>query len=157
MFVYSMRATTVKLFGIVSAALVVLIVLIAVVPTYTGGTAAVGSVSYRYDNIRSEEDVAGFLSQFGWEVDRATVTSCEVTVPAEFDAVFSAYNEIQKRQGLDLSGYKKKTVMRYTYEVTNYDGYDGTVYATVLVYRKHVIGGDVCSADVSGFLHGFEK
>ena len=44
MFVYSMRATTVKFFGVVSAALVVLIVLIAVVPAYTGGAAAVGNV-----------------------------------------------------------------------------------------------------------------
>ena len=157
MFVYSMRATTVKFFGVVSAALVVLIVLIAVVPAYTGGAAAVGNVDYRYDNIRTEADVENFLSQFGWKVDASTLTSAAVTVPAEFDAVFAAYNEIQKRQGLDLSGYKKKEVMRYTYVVSNYDGYDGKVYATVLVYRKHVIGGDICSADVSGFLHGFEK
>lgn len=157
MFVYSMRATTVKFFGAVSAALVVLIVLIAVVPTYTSGVAAAGNVSYSYDNIRSADDAVTFLSQFGWEVDKSTLVSCEVTVPSEFDAVYAAYNEIQKRQGLDLSKYKKKTVMRYTFTVTNYDGYDGTVYATVLVYRKHVIGGDICSADVSGFLHGFEK
>jgi hypothetical protein len=71
--------------------------------------------------------------------------------------VFTGYNEIQKRQGLDLSKYKKKNVMRYTYEVKNYKDYDGTVYANIIVYRNKVIGGDICSADVTGFIHGFEK
>ena len=47
--------------------------------------------------------------------------------------------------------------MRYTYEVTNYEGAEGTVYANILVYRNRVIGGDICSADVTGFIHGFEK
>jgi hypothetical protein len=41
--------------------------------------------------------------------------------------------------------------------VTNYEGYDGKVYANVLVYRNKVVGGDICSADVEGFVHGFEK
>ena len=71
--------------------------------------------------------------------------------------MFVSYNEIQKQQGLDLIKYKNKEVMRYTYEITNYEGYSGTVYATLIVYRNKVIGGDVCSADVKGFIHGFIK
>ena len=47
--------------------------------------------------------------------------------------------------------------MRYTFTVTNYPSYEETVYANVLVYRNRVIGGDICSADVSGFVHGFER
>ena len=58
---------------------------------------------------------------------------------------------------MNLSGYKKKSVRRYTYVIENYPDYEGTVYANVLVYRGKVIGGDVCSADVDGFIHGFEK
>ena len=53
--------------------------------------------------------------------------------------------------------YKKKEVVRYTFTVTNYDGYEGKVYANVLTYRNRVIGGDICSAGVSGFIHGFQK
>jgi len=60
-------------------------------------------------------------------------------------------------QGLNLSKYKGKDVTRYTFRITNYDGYEGTVYANVLVYRNRVIGGDLCSADATGFVHGFEK
>ena len=74
-----------------------------------------------------------------------------------FDKVFAAYNEIQRAQGLDLSKYKKKELTRYTFEVTNYADHEGTVYANVLVYRNKVVGGDICSAELSGFVHGFEK
>jgi hypothetical protein len=77
-------------------------------------------------------------------------------MPSEFDKVFTGYNELQKRQGLDLSKYRNREVTRYTFTVTNYKNYDGTVLANVLVYRNRVIGGDICSADVTGFVAGFE-
>ena len=47
--------------------------------------------------------------------------------------------------------------MRYTYEVTNYEGESGKVYANVIVYRNKVIGGDICSEATDGFVSGFEK
>ncbi len=161
MFIYSLRASTVKLVGVICVALTVLITLIAFVPTYaiTSQTSAgVGQeVSYSYDKVKSAEDAAAFLSQFGWSVDPTPVETKTVTVPAEFDKVFAAYNELQKEQGLNLSKFKNKEVTRYTFSVTNYPDYSGTVYANVLVYRNRVIAGDICSADVSGFVHGFER
>jgi len=161
MFIYTLRASTLKFFAVVCVALVTLIALIAFVPTYGDATDVDASVSdakeIRYDKIKTNEDRINFLRQFGWEVKPDAVASVEVTVPAEFDKIFTGYNEMQKRQGLDLSKYKKKDVMRYTYEITNYNGYEGTVYANLLVYRNRVIGGDICSADASGFIHGFEK
>ena len=172
MFIYSFKASSIKFFGILCVALAALITLIAFVPAYAGNDTpkqnsgmAVGApeaesgvtVSIRYDKVKSADDAAGFLSQFGWVVDAGSAEAKEVTVPAEFDKVFAGYNELQKSQGLDLSKYKKKAVTRYTFAVTNYDGYEGAVYANVLVYRGRVIGGDICSADVNGFIHGFEK
>lgn len=162
MFIYSLRASTVKLVGVICVALTVLITLIAFVPTYsissqTSVNADGQTVSYSYDKIKTAEDVVGFLSQFGWEVNTSPIEVKTVTIPAEFDKVFAAYNEMQKEQGLNLSKFKNKDATRYTFSVTNYQGYEGTVYANVLVYRNRVIGGDICSADVSGFVHGFEK
>ena len=161
MFIYSLRASTIKLVGVVCVALTVLITLIAFVPTYaissqTSANADGTQVSYSYDKIKTARDVKDFLSQFGWETDTAPVETKTVTIPGEFDKVFAAYNEMQKEQGLNLAKYKNKDVTRYTFAITNYKGYEGTVYANVLVYRNRVIGGDVCSADVSGFVHGFE-
>jgi len=161
MFIYSMRANTLKLIAVICVALTVLITLIVFVPTYAipqqNATDADANVNYTYDKIKTESDIASFLSQFGWTVDAAPVEVKTVTIPSEFDKVYSAYNEMQKEQGLNLSKYKGKDVERYTFSVTNYKGYEGTVYANVLVYRNRVIGGDVCSADVTGFVHGFEK
>lgn len=164
MFIYSFRASTLKLLGIISVTLVALIAIIAFVPVYAEGMSSVGTSAtveggkeISYDKVKSAADAVNFLAQFGWTVDGGKPESEKVTIPAEFDKVFAAYNEIQKTQGLDLSKYKKKELTRYTFEVTNYNGYDGKVIANVLVYRNRVVGGDICSADVSGFVHGFEK
>lgn len=158
MFVYSVRATTIKFFGVVCVALAALVTLVAFVPTYVADdtAAAVSDGEISYEKIKSAEDAATFLGQFGWQVDAASVQTVEVKMPEQFDKVFMGYNELQKRQGLDLSKYTGKSVTRYTFTVTNYKDAEGTVYANVLVYRNRVIGGDLCSADVTGFVSGFE-
>ena len=157
MFVCSVRAGTLRFAGVVTLALVALVALIALVPT-DAAVAAMGDASeIRYENVRDNEARRSFLAQFGWQVSDTECESASVTVPAEFDKVFSSYNEMQKAQGLDLTSYRGRTVERYTYTVTNYEGYEGTVYANLLVYRGRVIGGDICAADASGFLHGFNK
>ena len=174
MFIYSFKASSIKFVGIVCIALVALITLIAFVPAYAGTTEPTGggvsagtpdkgeiATSYKYEKVKSADDAAAFLRQFGWSVDAGSAEVTEVTIPAEFDKIFAGYNELQKAQGLDLSKYKKKNVTRYTFTVTDYkdaegNPYDGRVYANVLVYRNRVIGGDICSADVNGFIHGFE-
>lgn len=159
MFIYSFHANTIKFFAVICLALTALITLIAFVPTYAAQdeSAQVGvDVSYNYEKIRSNEDRINFIKQFGWEVEAEPIAEKEVIIPKEFDKIFSAYNEIQRRQGLDLSAFKKKNVMRYTYVIKNYPDYEGEVHINLLIYRNTVIGGDVCSADINGFVHGLE-
>ena len=113
----------------------------------------------RIDSVLKErlnQSESYFLNKFDIAVENDAVEIVEVTIPGNFDNVYSKYNEIQKVEGLDLEKYRNKTVKRYTYIVTNYD-YDGTVYANMLVYKNNVIGGDVCSADINGFMRGFTK
>lgn len=162
MFIYSMRAGTIRFFGIVCVALAALITLIAFVPELqpvaaTSTEVAEESETVSYEKIRSNEERVAFLAEFGWEVDATPVESTTVTIPREFDKVFAAYNELQRGQGLDLSTYSGRTVERYTYTVTNYADYEGTVLANLLIWRGRVIGGDICSADASGFVHGFSQ
>ncbi len=162
MFIYSVRATTIKFFGVICVALAGLIALIAFVPSYISDgsimTGATASESYSYDKIKNASDASAFLAQFGWQTDGSHCESAEVTIPDCFDKIFAGYNEIQRAQGLDLSKYKNKRITRYTFEVKNYEGYEGKVYANVLVYRNKVIGGDICSAEIgeNSFIHGFE-
>ena len=161
MFVYSLKASTLKFFAVVCVALTALVMMITFIPSYDGGEfkyITTGTeTEINYSRIKTNEDRIKFLEQFGWRVAERPVEEVEVTIPEKFDKVFTGYNEIQKRQGLDLSKYHGKNVMRYTYEITNYEGESGKVYANVIVYRNKVIGGDVCSANVGGFIHGFEK
>ena len=158
MFVYSLKASTIKFFGVICVAMAALIALIVFVPT--GDIVATDTTpqsGINYAKIKDNDARREFLRQFGWEVGEKEIESIEVTVPKEFDRVMTEYNEIQRRQGLDLSAYKGKSVSRYTYEVTNYEGYDGKVYANIIVYKNKVIGGDICTADVKGFIQGFAK
>ena len=154
MFITTLRINTLKLIGITALSVLVVAALVIFVPTYESTSASNG---ISYEKVYSNSDRVEFLSGFGWEVAQTPIEEVEVSIPAEFDTVYIGYNEIQKAQGLNLAKYKGKEVVRYTYEIKNYEGYDGTVYVNLLVYRNKIVGGDVCSADASGFIHGFTK
>ncbi len=161
MFIYSLRASTLKFFGVTTAALVALVTLLFFIPTSNLGAAEVSSEleireTVSFDKIKTAEDRISFLRSFGWEVEVTPTEEVEVTIPAEFDKIFQSYNELQKKQGFDLSKYRKKQVKRYTYRITNYPDYTGDVYVSVLMSRNRVIGGDVSSADANGFIHGLD-
>ncbi len=156
MFIYSVKSTTLKFFGIVGVAIVTLIALVFLIPSYSEATTkeiTAMNESISFDNIKNSDDGADFLNQYGWEIEKEPIEECEITIPKEFDKVLTTYNEIQKQQGLDITKFQKKTAVRYTYKVTNYPEYDGTVYANIIVYRNRVIAGDICSADSRGFIH----
>ena len=97
-----------------------------------------------------------FLQSFGWEVVPSPKESSQVLIPAESNQVFERYNALQKCQGYDLSKFAGKKVMRYVYEVKNYPGAQEPVLATVLIYKNRVIGGDIHSAAMDGFMHALK-
>ncbi len=155
MFVYSVRASSLKLAGAVIVSALAVVMLAVFIPDYSPRSDAAEvqrKISYKAKN---EEEVRSFIAQFGWEVSDELLDKANVTIPSEFDPVYESYNDLQKKQGFDLTKYKKKTVTRYTYKIENYKDYNGMVIADVIVYKNKVIGGDICSADVNGFLHGF--
>lgn len=104
---------------------------------------------------KTNEQRVEFLNSFGWEVEPQEAEVLDVIIPKEFDQVFAGYNEIQQAQGLDLSKYGGKQCKRYSYEVLNYPGESENIRANILVYKGKIIGGDVCSLELDGFMHGF--
>lgn len=158
MFVYSFRASTLKFFALLLLAAGALTALIIFVPAYEGDPYSDTVAKISYADIETNEDRIAFLSQFGYKVSSEPIESVELTLPDDFDRVFSGYNELQKAQGLDLGKYKGKTVTRYTYEVIGYPGHEEEkIYANLIIRKDRVIAGDICSADPSGFIHGFER
>ena len=97
-----------------------------------------------------------FLKDFGWEIENSPVESSQVRIPEQVTEVFDRYNQLQKSQGYDLSKLAGKNAMRYVYKVSNYPGATDPVYATVLVYKQQIVGGDVTDTSVKGKVQGFK-
>ena len=96
-----------------------------------------------------------FLTDLGWDVTASPAEAAEVKIPRDADDVFDRYNELQKSQGYDLSKYAGKKVMRYVYKINNYPDAKEPVYATLLVYKDRIIGGDITDTTPGGRVRGF--
>ena len=106
--------------------------------------------------VGSNDARVAFLKNFGWEVAASPTESSQVKIPSEPSEVFDRYNALQKSQGYDLSAFAGKTVMRYVYRINNYPGATEPVYATLLVYKNQIIGGDVTDTAARGVVRGFK-
>ena len=107
-------------------------------------------------SVSSNDDRVNFLSGFGWEVTNSPVQTGQVRIPEKANEVFERYNALQKSQGYDLSAYEGQTVMRYVYQINNYPGATEPVYATVLISKNQVIGGDITDTAAKGVIRGFK-
>ncbi len=97
-----------------------------------------------------------FLKSLGWDVTTSPVQSSQVKIPEQPDEVFNRYNALQKGQGYDLSQYAGKKVMRYVYKVNNYPDATEPVYATILVYKNEIIGGDITNTSPQGKIQSLQ-
>lgn len=153
MFVYSIKSKNIKTVFIVLFAFFTIVSLF-VLSRESQQTSNDNGLSFQGE---THEDRMSFISQFGWEVMEEPVEVKEIIIPTEFDATYSAYNEIQKTQGFDLTQYAGVRAKMWTYIVKNYVGYENSesIHINILVQDGKVIGGDVCSIELDGFMHGF--
>ena len=155
MFIYTIKASKLKFFAALFCAFGILALLIAFVPDYDD-YADVAAVAYNFEGMETNEARIEFIEQFGYNVEKEPKEIVEVMIPEEFDSVYKEYNDIQRKQGLNLKKYKGKLAMRYTYAILGYPGYeDGEVIANLLIYKNKIIGGDVCAIGENSFIHGF--
>ena len=87
MFIYSVKSSTLKFFGIVGVAIITLVALIFLVPTYSEATTkeiATMNESISFGNVKNAKDAIDFLTQYGWSVDETPIEECEITIPKEF-------------------------------------------------------------------------
>lgn len=104
--------------------------------------------------VRSNQDRIDYLSAYGWQVSEEPLATQELLIPEEMDDSYTEYLALQNGQGFDLQKYAGKRVKRYTYEVLNYPTGETGVQANLLICKNTVIGGEVLSPQLDGFLHG---
>ena len=147
-----MRMLTFKLkpktiFGLILLLTGVIVILVTFVGNHPAKPASKSTVV----SCKTAEERVNYINSFGYKTD-SNEESKEIIIPQKFNEVYNKYNEIQKQQNFDLTAYKGKTAVMYTYHITNY-GDNDNVIANLIVLDGELIGADLCdtSAD-DGFL-----
>lgn len=104
--------------------------------------------------VKTNEDRVAYLGEYGWQVKETPLATQELIIPSQFDDSYVDYLTLQSEQGFHLEKYAGKRVKRYTYEITNYPTGEEGVQVNLLIYKNTVVGGEVLSAQLDGFLHG---
>lgn len=144
---------------LIAIALIVLVAVILLVVCLTNSgksgsaPAAENAAQAAPSELKTNDDRVAYLASYGWEVAQEPVQTQEVRIPTEPSEVFERYNDLQVSQGFDLHNYAGKSVKRYVYQICNYPDTEDTYYATLLVYKNAVIGGDVSSSAQGGVMH----
>ncbi len=87
-----------------------------------------------------------YVSGLGYSIDETAVSEKEIVIPEVFSDVYARYNDIQKKAGFDLTLYKGKKAVVYTYRLN--DAEDTVI--NLIVSDKYIIGGDVSSVRIDG-------
>ena len=157
MFVISIKSDKLKKILIVTLVFLMTVIggLVYVSKQEALPASTIGGINMKATN--NAERVA-FFGQFGFEVAEEPLEVKEIVIPEEFDENYSKYNEIQKKQGLDLDPFKGVRVKYWSYDILNYPGYensDGRIRGNLLIYNGIIVGGDVSDIALDGFMHTF--
>ena len=151
MFIYSVRASTLRFFAVIVLTIATLTGIL-ITGNYADTTVSALSQSINFGGMKTTEDMVNFIEGFGIKVEKMPLEEKTFSVPENFDRIISGYNEIQRTQGLDISKYKNKKVTRYTFKAIDYENYEGEVFVNLIVYKNTVVACDVSSADPTGFV-----
>lgn len=150
MMIMTAKVNLKKIAIILAAAVGIILALILLLGRGGESAATVATVSDNDSRVQ-------FLTNLGWEVSNSPAQTGQVRLPQEDSEVYSRYNALQKSQGYDLNQYAGKTVMRYVYKVNNFPNATEPVYATLLVYKNQIIGGDITDTSAKGAIQGLTK
>lgn len=149
----SLKGKFILLFAAVAAAVIVCAVLSPQNENGNEDTTKTDTVSL---SVSTQDDLLSFISSLGYTAKDEPDSVEEIIIPEEFDKIYEQYNDLQKASGLDLSHYKGCTAKKWTFTITDYPGYEDTdcIRVNLIVYGKRIIGGDICSVELDGFMTG---
>ncbi|MCC8122151.1 MAG: DUF4830 domain-containing protein [Oscillospiraceae bacterium] len=154
MFIFTAKVNRSRILAVVGAAVVVCGILTFATNSMRNHDVEASSAAAGTSGIKTNEDRIAFLEHYGWTVSEQPLSVEELQLPDTFDESYSEYLALQSGQGFDLTRYAGKRVKRYTYEVTNYPTGEQGIEAGLLIYKDEVIGGEIFSPKLDGFIHG---
>ena len=156
MFIFTARVNRKRLAG--AAAALILLCGAALAVGGSGSDTAVDAAapSPPPSKVKTNEDRIAYLESYGWQVAPDPISVEELLIPETFDESYDDYLALQQAQGFDLSEYCGKRVKRCTYEILNYPTGESGVQVSILIYKTRVVGGEVLSPKLNGFLHGLQ-
>lgn len=104
--------------------------------------------------LSTNEDRISYLESYGWKVTPEPVETFQLLLPDKLPEPYLAYNELQKKQGFDLTACCGKQVSRYTYAVTNYPGHPDGVQLNLYLCGDKPAAGDIVVTGTDGFQAG---
>ncbi len=110
------------------------------------------SVNQLPQNARTNAQRIAFIQGLGYEPLEECIERKTITIPESFSSVYEQYNLIQKQAGFDLSEYKGVKAEIYVYKVQTPKGREGETVANLIVYNNRIIGGDISSRELDGFM-----
>ena len=104
--------------------------------------------------IRAADDAArvAYLASLGWETDDEPLESLRLTLSETLEEPYRSYNELQLKQGFDLTPYLGKALERYAYRARNYPGRPDSCQIDLYVHNGVVVAGDVLCTGADGFI-----
>ena len=148
MFIYTAKLSKGKMAIVAAIAAAVILLMILLMNRGTGT-----SMETTAPKLSTPEARVEYLASCGYTVSPEPLRTQEVLIPKEFTEVYDQYNSLQQSQGFDLLKYRGKRVMQYVYAIENWpEENSDPVYATLLVYKNKLIGGDISRGGEDGFL-----
>ncbi len=135
---------------------IVLCVLAFIAVLLITGTSVGGVKLLARDTASTTEKRVAFLAELGWQADAGSEKAQQILIPDHFTAVYEQYNQLQRQQGYDLTKFAGRNCTLYTYTVVNYPDKEQNVIADLYVYKNQIIGGDVHSTNLNGFMIGLK-
>ena len=130
--------------------LIALIAVIAILHLRAGKAGA----DDKTPELRAEtnESRVKYLESLGWEVDGEPIEVLRLTLPGELVEPYRSYNELQLKQGFDLTPFLGETLERCTYAVRNYPGRTEGCQADLYLSDGLIVAGDIVCTGANGFI-----
>lgn len=105
--------------------------------------------SIRADTTQEIMELADF---FGLKINSEPIYVKNVVIPAEFNDIYSHYNDLQKLVGLDLEKYKGRQCRLYSYRIIEPKEENSSIL-NLLILDGRVIGGDISEEIFDGEIY----